>query len=84
AAAQIRNRNRMSREARAKLPLKMWLFPGLSYLTQLGIVGVLAAMAFIPDLRSQLYTTLALIAALVVVYAMFRRGRGMIAQTNQA
>ena len=82
--AQIRYRSGLSPEARAALPLKMWFFPGLSYLTQLGIVGVLVAMAFIPDLRSQLYTTLALIVVLVVVYAVFRRGRGMIAQTSHA
>ncbi len=81
AAAQIRHRNRMSPEARAQLPLKMWLFPGLSYLTQVGIMGVLVAMAFIPDLKSQLYSTLALIGALIIVYALFRRGRPMLART---
>jgi L-asparagine transporter-like permease len=84
AAAQIRNRNRMSPEARASLSLKMWLFPGLSYLTQLGILGVLAAMAFIPDLKSQLYSTLGLIAALMVVYFVVRRGRHMIAAPGKA
>jgi len=75
AAAQIRHRNRMSPDTREKLPLKMWLFPWLSYLTQIGIVGVLIAMALIPDLSSQLYSTLALVVALVVVYTVFRRGR---------
>jgi L-asparagine transporter-like permease len=75
AAAQIRHRKGMSPAARAQLPLKMWLFPWLSYVTQIGIIGVLAAMAFIPDLKSQLYSTLALIAALIIVYALFRRGR---------
>jgi L-asparagine transporter-like permease len=84
AAAQIRGRNRMSPQAQANLPLKMWLFPGLSYLTELGIVGVLAAMAFIPDLKSQLYTTLALTMGLIAVYVVFRRGRAMIAQASQA
>ena len=83
AAAQIRNRNRMSPEARASLPLKMWLFPGLSYLTQIGILGVLAAMAFIPDLKSQLYSTLGLIAALMAVYFVFRRGRHMVAEPGK-
>jgi GABA permease len=74
----------MSSDARAALPLKMWLFPGLSYLTEIGIVGVLAAMAFIPDLKSQLYSTLALIAALIAVYAVFRRGRPMVAGISRA
>ena len=62
----------------------MWLFPGLSYLTQIGIVGVLAAMAFIPDLKSQLYSTLALIAVLLVFYAVFRRGRYLAPEASQA
>lgn len=84
AAAQIRHRNRLSPEAREKLALKMWLFPWLSYLTEIGIVGVLAAMAFIPALKDELYLTLALIVALVAVYVVFRRGRSLIAQTSQA
>lgn len=84
AGAQIRHRNRMTADARRSLPLKMWLFPVLSYLTQAGILGVLIAMAFMPDLQSQLYSTLAVIAGLVIVYVFIRRGRTMIAETSQA
>ncbi|HKD46210.1 MAG TPA: amino acid permease [Rhizomicrobium sp.] len=83
-AAQIHHRKRMSPEARDGLPLKMWFFPWLSYLTGIGILGVLVAMAFIPDLKNQLYSTLVLIVALIAVYAMFRRGRNVIAEASQA
>ena len=58
------------------MPIKMWLFPGLSYSTVLGIVAVLVAMGIkYPDLQSQLTTTLLLIVALLVIYFVFRRGR---------
>lgn len=82
--AQIRYRGSLSPEAREKLPLKMWLFPWLSYLTEIGIVGVLAAMAFIPALKSQLYTTLALIVGLIAVYIVVRRGRSLVAEASRA
>ncbi|MGH6828634.1 MAG: amino acid permease [Rhizomicrobium sp.] len=84
AAAQIRHRSRLSPEARQRLPLKMWLFPGLSYLTAVGILGVLLAMAFIPSLESQLYSTLMLIAGLFVLYALFRRGRYLVGEAERA
>ena len=79
--AQIRYRNGLSPEAAGKLPIKMWLFPGLSYFAVLGIGSVLVAMGMIPDLQSQLTTTLLLILALLVIYfsfagaAMWRRKR---------
>ena len=53
----------------------MWLYPWLSYAAVGGIVSILLAMMFIPDLRSQLYTTVLAIAVLVAVYGAFRRGR---------
>lgn len=43
----------------------MWLFPYLTYITIIGIVAILIAMAFIDSMRSQLSLTL-LIAILVV------------------
>ena len=82
--AQIRYRNGLSPEAAAKLPIKMWLFPGLSYFAVLGIGSVLVAMGMIPDLQSQLTTTLLLILALLVIYFVFRRGRYVAAEASQA
>ncbi len=83
-AAQIRYRNALSPEAQSQLQLKMWLFPGLSYLTVFGIVAVLVAMGLIPGLESQLATTLVLIVLLVIVYFFFRRGRYAAAEASRA
>jgi len=73
--AQIRQRNTMSRADLAALPLKMWLFPWLSYAAQAGILAVLIAMLFIPDLASQLYTTLLFVVFLWLIYFALRRAR---------
>jgi len=82
--AQIWHRYSLSPEARAQLPLKMWLFPALSYFTVIGIVAVLVAMGFMPDLRSQLTTTLILIAILLAYYYLFRRGRYIAVEASRA
>lgn len=47
------------------LKVKMWLFPGLSILTALGILGVLVQMALTDSVRSQL--VLSLLSWLVVL-----------------
>ena len=82
--AQIRYRATLSPEATAHLPIKMWLFPTLSYFAVIGITAVLVAMGMIPDLQSQLTTTLLLIAVLLGVYVVFRRGRYVAAEASQA
>lgn len=82
--AQIRYRSTLSPEAEGQLQLKMWLFPGLSYFAVGGIAAVLVAMGMIPDLQSQLTTTLLLIAFLLAVYFLFRRGRYVAAEASQA
>jgi GABA permease len=73
-AAQIRHRSSMSRAQIDALPFRMWLFPWLSYATEVGILAVLIAMAFFPALASQLYATLIFVALLWLVYVVFRRG----------
>ena len=82
--AQIRYRSALPAQDQARMPLRMWLFPALSYLTLAGIVAVLVAMGLIPDLQSQLYMTLLLIAVLLVFYAVFRRGRYLAPEASQA
>jgi GABA permease len=82
--AQIRHRHDLSAEAQKKLPLKMWLFPGLSYLTVIAIVAVLVAMGMIPDLQSQLYTTMMMAAFLLGFYFLFRRGRYIAVEASRA
>ena len=73
--AQIQYRRAIGAQQSAALPLKMWLFPGLSYTVVIGIAAILLAMGFIPDLRSQLFTTVFAIALLATAYVVFRRGR---------
>ena len=62
----------------------MWLFPGLSYATVIGIVAVLVAMGMIPDLKSQLYTTMMMAAFLLAFYFVFRRGRYIAVEASRA
>ncbi len=72
-AAQIQNRKTMTKAKLENLPLRMWLFPYLSYATEAGILAVLIAMAFYPDLSSQLVLTLAFTAFLWLAYALLRK-----------
>jgi L-asparagine transporter-like permease len=73
--AEIRQRGSMSRADQDALPIRMWLFPWLSYATVAGIMAVLAAMAFFPDLASQLYTTLGFVALLWIAFYALRNRR---------
>ena len=74
--AQIRQRKAMQAAGQDNLPIRMWLFPWLSYATEFGILSVLIAMAFFPGLASQLYTTLGFVALLWVAYVALRNRSG--------
>ena len=71
--AQIRHRGAMTPADVAASPVRMWLFPWLSYATQAGILAVLIAMAFVPGLASQLYTTMVLLGFLLLAWFAARR-----------
>ncbi len=60
-----------------RLPVKMWLFPGLSLLTVAGLVAVLVRMAFDPSARSQFWLGLLSWAVVIALYyvATWRRRR---------
>jgi L-asparagine transporter-like permease len=75
AASQVVLRRRAQKSAPETLTLKMWLFPGLSYLTMAAMIAVLIAMALSRDLASQLYASLACLAATVVLYFFLRYRR---------
>jgi L-asparagine transporter-like permease len=77
ALAQIRVRRRLEAQEPGRLTLRMWLFPWLSWLTIASIGTVLVAMAFVPDLASQLYASLACTAVVVVAYWFLRRRYGI-------
>ena len=72
-AAQIRHRMRMDRAELEMLTFRMWLFPWASYAAQAGILAVLIAMAFFPNLASQLYTTMGFLAFLWLLYFVRRK-----------
>ena len=54
AISHLQLRNKMEKENRQVLKMKMWLFPYLTYVTIFGIVVFLISMAFIDSMRSQL------------------------------
>ena len=56
-----------------QLAVKMWLFPGLSILVAVGIVAILAQMAFDKDARPQLLESLGAWAIVVVLYFVTKR-----------
>jgi GABA permease len=52
----------------SELRVKMWLFPVLSILTAVAIVGILVQMGLQPDIRSQLILSLLSWAVVLVLY----------------
>lgn len=64
AAAQLRMRRELEREAPEKLVVKMWAFPFLTWLALAGVLAILALMARQGDTRVQLYFTGGLALAL--------------------
>jgi len=54
AFSQLRLRARLEREDPARLGMRMWAYPYLTYLAIVGMLGIVLAMAFIPDQRTPL------------------------------
>ncbi|MEU3714180.1 amino acid permease [Streptomyces catenulae] len=73
AFAQVRMRRRLEREDPARLTLRMWLFPWLSWVTIAAMTAVIAAMAVLPDSRSQFWLSLVTMAVVLVGYEVRRR-----------
>jgi GABA permease len=72
AFAQIRLRKQMEATSPERLTIRMWLFPGLSWVVIAAMLGVLASMLFTPDLAVQLYASLIGAAAALIAYAIVR------------
>lgn len=73
-------------ESRGQSPdYKMWLFPGLTYVVIVAIVGILCAMLFMPAHRIEIIAT-AILAVLVVLAGLFihRRQRTYSASLQQS
>jgi GABA permease len=75
AFSQLRLRKRLDPVAASKLRVKMWAYPYLTWVAIIGMVGILVAMAFIPDQRKPLWLGVASLGVLVVAYGLTRRGR---------
>jgi len=75
AFAQIRLRKQMEATSPERLTIRMWLFPGLSWVVIAAMLGVLVSMLFTPDLAVQLYASLVGAAAALIAYAIVRARR---------
>src|SRR3954471_13002347 len=73
AVAELRMRRMLEREAPERLKLRMWAFPWLTYLAIAAMVAVIASMALVDDVRSQLIPSFLSLA--VVLAAAWLRGR---------
>jgi AAT family amino acid transporter/GABA permease len=70
ALAQIRQRRQRDR---ARLAIRMWLYPWLSYATVAGIVLVLASMVFRPAERAQLAASALSVGVVLAAYRWRQR-----------
>ncbi|MGH3435051.1 MAG: amino acid permease [Sciscionella sp.] len=67
AISQVKMRRQLER-AGTELPLKMWLFPWLSYATIAAMATVIIAMAFLPKTRAEFFLSLVTVAVIVIAY----------------
>jgi GABA permease len=73
ACSELKMRRTLEREAPERLKVKMWLFPYLTYFAIAAMVAVIASMALVKDVRSQLIPSF---ISLIVVLAAYRlKGR---------
>jgi GABA permease len=70
ALAQLRLRARLERESPARLQLRVWAYPYLTYVAIAGMLAILLAMAFIQEQRTPLIFGVISLAVLVVIFAL--------------
>jgi GABA permease len=75
AAAQVSLRRRAERAGGPPPALPIWLFPWLSYFAIAAMTAVLVAMAFTPDLASQLWASVLSVVVALAAYAVLRHGK---------
>jgi GABA permease len=73
AVAEFRLRARLERTAPEKLRVRMWGYPHLTVLAILAMLGIVTAMAFIPEQRSPLI--FGIVSALVMLCGYLLRRR---------
>jgi GABA permease len=68
AVSQLRLRARLEREEPGRLKMKMWAYPYLTYVAIAGMLGILVAMAFIPEQRTPLLFGLVSLGVLLLAF----------------
>jgi GABA permease len=69
AISQLRLRARLERQDPARLRVRMWGYPYLTYVAIAGMLGIVLAMAFIPDQRTPLLFGLISLGILLLAFA---------------
>jgi GABA permease len=76
AISQLRLRARLEKEEPARLGIRMWAYPYLTYVAIAGMIGIVLAMAFIPEQRTPLiFGVISLIILLLGFAVRTRFGR---------
>ena len=70
AVSQLKLRARLEREDPARLILRMWGYPYLTYLTMAAMFAIVLAMAFIPAQRAALSFGLVSLGLLMAAFAL--------------
>ena len=73
AVSELRMRARLEREDPERLQVRMWAYPWLTWLVIAAIVVVIGSMAFVSDVRDQLWWSLGSLA--IVLLAAWLRTR---------
>ncbi len=73
ALSQVRLRRRLEAEQPDGLPVRMWLFPYLSWATVAAMVVVIASMALLPATRADLLVSLLTLGVVLVAGELRRR-----------
>jgi GABA permease len=73
ALSQLKLRARLEREDPARLRLRMWAYPYLTYLAIAGMLAIVLAMAFIPEQRTPLLFGLISLGILLLAYVLRAR-----------
>lgn len=76
AFSQLRLRARLEREAPERLTVRMWAYPWLTYVAILGMLGIVLAMAFIPEQRDPLTLGVTSLGLLVAAFFLRQLWRG--------
>ncbi len=70
AVSQLRLRARLEREEPARLRVRMWLYPHLTYVAIFAMIAIVVAMWFIPEQRTSLLLGIVSLGVLVAAYGV--------------